>query len=81
MPPRAFPFPLKVGTDFCHIPRIRKILTKNIGNGAAETQPLLNFLVKVLTWPERQYFWDRFKGDEEVAYRNLDKVSTYLAGR
>jgi holo-[acyl-carrier protein] synthase len=70
-----------VGTDLCHIPRIRALLEKNIGNTAKDdVKPLSQFLSKLLTWPERQYFWARFT-DSESAYANMDKVAQFLAGR
>jgi holo-[acyl-carrier protein] synthase len=80
MPPRAFPYLLKLGTDICHIPRVKSILTRNVKKGEKGTTQLSSFLSRVLTWPERQYFWDRFR-DQETAYKDIDKVSQYLAGR
>jgi holo-[acyl-carrier protein] synthase len=77
MPLRPFPFPLRVGTDICSIARIRKLLTPKI---EGTTPPLVRFLPKLLTWPERQYFWHRFLGAEN-AQNELDAVSHYLAGR
>ncbi|KAF2650397.1 hypothetical protein K491DRAFT_608859 [Lophiostoma macrostomum CBS 122681] len=79
MPLRAFPYPLRVGTDICHIPRIRAILTARIGDTEKKTRPLAQFLSKVLTWPERDYFWHRFDSPTK-AYEDLDRVSRYLAG-
>jgi holo-[acyl-carrier protein] synthase len=79
MAPRAFPYALKVGTDICYIPRIKSLLSKNAGT-ERETQPLSQFLTKVLTWPERQYFFDRF-GTIDSAYSNINGTSQYLAGR
>jgi holo-[acyl-carrier protein] synthase len=70
-----------VGTDLCHIPRVRALLEKNIGKKAKDNaRPLSQFLSRLLTWPERQYFWGRFK-DSESAYANIDKVAQFLAGR
>lgn len=80
MPPRPFPYHLRLGIDICYIPRIKAILTRNVEKGAKDAQSLSRFLSKVLTWPERQYFWDRFK-DTEAAYRDINNVSQYLAGR
>ncbi|KAF2684375.1 hypothetical protein K458DRAFT_388842 [Lentithecium fluviatile CBS 122367] len=42
--------------------------------------PLNRFLPKLLTWPERQYFWERFVS-VEYSQNNLDAVSNFLAGR
>ena len=81
MPPRLFPLRFRVATDLCHIPRIRALLEKNIGKTEKdETKPLSQFLSKLLTWPERQYFWGRFR-NHESAYKNIDKVAQFLAGR
>jgi len=77
MPLRPFPFPLRVGTDICSIARIRKLLTPK---PEATTPALIRFLPKLLTWPERRYFWERFTSVEN-AQRDLDAVSHYLAGR
>ncbi|KAF2180518.1 hypothetical protein K469DRAFT_729772 [Zopfia rhizophila CBS 207.26] len=80
MPPRPFPYPLKVGIDICSISRIRDVLTKNVVIKENERYPLSKFLSKLLTWPERRYFWDRFKNNE-TAYKDINRVSQYLAGR
>ena len=32
MPPKPFPFPLNVGIDICHVPRIRKLILKDHGH-------------------------------------------------
>jgi holo-[acyl-carrier protein] synthase len=77
MPLRPFPFPLRVGTDICSIARIRKLLTPK---AAASSPPLVRFLPKLLTWPERRYFWERFASVEN-AQKELDAVSHFLAGR
>ncbi|KAF2877423.1 hypothetical protein BDV95DRAFT_601821 [Massariosphaeria phaeospora] len=79
MPVRRFPFPLRVGTDICSVNRIRDILLKNQGK-ENERRPLHQFLTKLLTWPERQYFWERFKTDE-LAFKDIKRTSEYLAGR
>ncbi|KAF2731663.1 hypothetical protein EJ04DRAFT_498305 [Polyplosphaeria fusca] len=80
MPLHNFPFPFKVGTDICSIPRIRRILRRGIGKSDNETRPLSQFLSKLLTWPERVYFHDRF-GDNQTAFKDIDRVSEFLAGR
>lgn len=77
MPPRPFPFPLRVGTDICSIARLHQILTPK---PKSEVLPLQRFLPKLLTWPERQYFWGRFKSPD-YAYQNLSSVTQFLAGR
>ncbi|KAF1960515.1 hypothetical protein CC80DRAFT_500826 [Byssothecium circinans] len=77
MPPRAFPLSLRVGTDICSIKRIRGILQISKNSSARR---LDRFLPKLLTWPERQYFWNRFQSgpstDDDIA-----AISQFLAGR
>lgn len=78
MPPRPFPFPLRVGTDLCHVKRISQIIKeKENGNSG---RPLEQFLSKILTHPERAYFRQRF-GNNEAVFRNLQNASQFLAGR
>jgi holo-[acyl-carrier protein] synthase len=78
MPPRPFPLPLRVGTDLCHAKRIAQIIkAKESGN---TDRPLEQFLSKVLTYPERAYFRQRF-GSNDAVFRNLQNVSHFLAGR
>jgi holo-[acyl-carrier protein] synthase len=77
MPLRPFPLPLRVGTDICSIARVQKLLTPK---SRAPPSPLDRFLPKLLTWPERQLFWERF-ADTENAHNNLETVSQFLAGR
>ncbi|KAJ4291615.1 hypothetical protein N0V90_009510 [Kalmusia sp. IMI 367209] len=78
MPPRPFPFPLRVGTDICSIARIHKLLSPKPLSPV--NSPLRQFLPKLLTWPEQQYFWHRFKDVNNAEYE-LNKVSQFLAGR
>ncbi|KAF2019301.1 hypothetical protein BU24DRAFT_458991 [Aaosphaeria arxii CBS 175.79] len=83
MPPRPFPYPLKIGTDICSIQRIQSILTANVRReceGSKSREPLKRFLSKIFTYPECQFFYDRF-GPVEAAYNNIGQVSQYLAGR
>lgn len=80
MPPRAFPYPFQIGIDICHIDRIEALLRGKSTDLTRSTRPLERFLFKVLTWPERQAFKERF-GTYEAAYNNLSKTSSYLAGR
>ncbi|RMZ66158.1 holo-acyl-carrier- synthase [Pyrenophora seminiperda CCB06] len=77
MPLRLFPVPLRVGTDICSIPRIRKAITRL--NSTETQRPLRRLLAKLLTEHERQYFWNRFGSDAPLS--NVDAVSKFLAGR
>jgi holo-[acyl-carrier protein] synthase len=75
MPPRPFPYQLRIGIDVCNVPRIRNAISRS----GAINLPILNlFLRRVLTSPERAYFWNRF-GTE--AHTKPDAVSQFLAGR
>ncbi|KAH7382537.1 hypothetical protein DE146DRAFT_636701 [Phaeosphaeria sp. MPI-PUGE-AT-0046c] len=73
MPPRPFPYALRVGTDICNVPRIRRLV-------AREGPYLEKFARRVLTAPERTYFWQRFGPPQDVGSK-LDVVSNFLAGR
>ena len=78
MPPLPFPLPLRIGTDLCNVSRIRALITKRQHGKAG--RPLCSFLSRVLTHPERSYFWERF-GNEELVERKVDDVARFLAGR
>ncbi|RMZ73406.1 Holo-[acyl carrier ] synthase [Pyrenophora seminiperda CCB06] len=77
MPLRPFPFLFRVGTDICHVPRIREAITRQ--NKASPQRPLRQFLKTLLTEHEQQYFWKRF--GSEAPFTNVDGVSQFLAGR
>jgi phosphopantetheinyl transferase (holo-ACP synthase) len=53
--PRSFLFALGIGTDICHIPRIRKIL---VGKAGAQ------FMKRVLNDNERVVYASKFKAFE-----------------
>jgi holo-[acyl-carrier protein] synthase len=78
MPPRLFPYPLRIGTDVCNVSRLRRIFATKNRHG--QPYMLHKFLKKVLTQPERIYFEDRFGQSQEVMTK-LEAVSEYLAGR
>lgn len=75
---RAFPLPLGVGTDICHIPRIYKILS---GPESAR------FIKKVMTDDERKDPWllwvfrPREKTSGDLHDTLLWKAAAFLAGR
>lgn len=77
MPPRPFPFSLRVGTDLCNIPRIRKLITDT---GDKRRNPYQALLSKLLTHPERAYFRKRFGNDKSMHF-NLNAAAQFLAGR
>ncbi|EUC44008.1 hypothetical protein COCMIDRAFT_99355 [Bipolaris oryzae ATCC 44560] len=78
MPPRAFPFPFRVGTDICSISRLRGIITRR--NNSDPLRPLHQFLKRVLTSHEQQYFWQRFASADDILTKP-DAVAAFLAGR
>jgi holo-[acyl-carrier protein] synthase len=78
MTPRPFPFPLRIGTDLCRVERIAQIIKAR--DTADPGQPLRRFLSKILTYPERAYFRQRF-GNNDAVFHNLQNASTFLAGR
>jgi holo-[acyl-carrier protein] synthase len=79
MPPRPFPLPLRIGTDICRVERIAQIINKGKDTNDPG-QSLRRFLARILTHPERAYFRQRF-GNNDAVFRNLQNVSTFLAGR
>jgi hypothetical protein len=80
MPPRPFPFPFRVGTDICSVARVRAIITRH--NEGGPLHPLRHFMKRVLTDPERRYFWDRFANTSHAEIlTQASAVSTFLAGR
>ncbi|KAH8709987.1 hypothetical protein GQ44DRAFT_454371 [Phaeosphaeriaceae sp. PMI808] len=76
MPPRPFPYPFQVGTDICSIARVKNLLAQQ-SKGLPQVD---RFLRRVLTPPERVYFWHRFGPRPEI-FTKLDSVSEFLAGR
>ncbi|USP74676.1 hypothetical protein yc1106_01950 [Curvularia clavata] len=78
MPPRAFPFPFRVGTDICSVSRIQGVITRR--NDGDALRPLRQFLKRILTDHEQQYFWQRFAPAEDILTKT-DAVSAFLAGR
>jgi holo-[acyl-carrier protein] synthase len=76
MPPRPFPFTLRLGTDICNVSRVRRLLARK-GDSMLY---LKKFTKRVLTEPECAYFFGRF-GPKTHIESNLDTVSEFLAGR
>jgi len=78
MPPRPFPYPLRIGNDICNVARIRALVARD---SSSSTSPLSRFLRRILTPPERAYFWHRFGPDDDVAAHQLNSIAQFLAGR
>ncbi|KAL5119435.1 hypothetical protein ACEQ8H_002705 [Pleosporales sp. CAS-2024a] len=76
MPPRPFHYALRAGTDICHVSRIRQVLARTDD----PLSRLHKFTSKILTAPERAYFWHRFGPPASIS-ADLHGVSQYLAGR
>ncbi|KAI9844802.1 MAG: hypothetical protein M1837_005220 [Sclerophora amabilis] len=86
MPPKPFPFPVSIGIDICHIPRIREIITKD------ENKRLDRFTRRIFNTSERpdaqklidRYHRTRRREEQSVeAHRNttLLRLAEWLAGR
>lgn len=78
MPPRPFPYPLRIGTDICNVARLRSLIIRHKEDDSLRV--LTRFLNRIFTLPEREYFWSRF-GHAEGVLTKLDAASQFLAGR
>lgn len=79
MPPRPFPFPLRVGTDITSITRIRDAITR-----ARRRQPgsqFHAFLDRLFTHREQEIFRHNFPDFTPADVNRLPKVTEHLAGR
>ncbi|KAK3614810.1 hypothetical protein LTR56_027008 [Elasticomyces elasticus] len=79
MPLRPFPFPMGIGTDIVHAPRIQTLISK--GEGKARTLNLYRFMNHLLSSREQQLFWNSFGGTQNVYGPKLDTATKWLAGR
>lgn len=79
MPPRPFPFALRIGTDIVSQSRIRDVITRKPPTGGS-TQ-LDAFLRRVFTEREQRVFWARFQGFDVGKTARLPLVTAHLAGR
>lgn len=85
MPPRPFPYPLRIGNDICQVARIRALIAGDSATATASATAnsaklLSRFLRRILTPPERAYFWSRFGPQDEIPNK-LGSISQFLAGR
>ncbi|EKG08871.1 4'-phosphopantetheinyl transferase, partial [Macrophomina phaseolina MS6] len=67
---------MRIGTDLCHIPRMRNLLTED---ATKKRNPYQAFLTKFLTFPERAYFRRRF-GHDTSLHSNPNAAAQFLAG-
>ena len=79
MPPRPFPFPLRIGTDVCYLPRIRNFF--RIDSHGKNGGHFEGFLKRILTHPERVHFRHRFGTNQEIISSDITPVAKFLAGR
>ncbi|KAK4891215.1 hypothetical protein LTR27_010152 [Elasticomyces elasticus] len=79
MPLRPFPFPMGIGTDIVHAPRIQTLISK--GEGKARTLNLYRFMNHLLSSREQQLFWNSFGDTRNVYGPKLDTATKWLAGR
>jgi holo-[acyl-carrier protein] synthase len=78
MPPRPFPYPLRIGNDICSVARVRSIVARV--NNTGQHHALDGFLRRVLTDREQAYFWTRFGPRPQISTK-LDAAAEFLAGR
>lgn len=79
MPPRPFPFLLRIGTDICYLPRIRNFFRNDShGKNGGSFEGLLK---RILTHPERVHFRHRFGTNEKIMSSDITPVAKFLAGR
>lgn len=85
MPPRAFPYALRIGTDICHIPRVQRLISREIKNDpTARPVGLYKTLQKLMTDKEQDAFWLSWKSPAnifETTELRLNNVAGYIAGR
>lgn len=79
MPPRPFPFALRIGTDIVSQSRIRDVITRKSPKGGLSQ--LDAFLRRVFTDREQGIFWERFQGFDVSRTTRLPLVTAHLAGR
>ncbi|KAF2201548.1 hypothetical protein GQ43DRAFT_394007 [Delitschia confertaspora ATCC 74209] len=80
MPPRPFPYSLRLGTDLCSVRHIKNVLTGK--DEAASKAKLGRLLRRIFTTPETQLFEARFgrlESGESLA--QMERVTEFLAGR
>ncbi|EMF10868.1 uncharacterized protein SEPMUDRAFT_150826 [Sphaerulina musiva SO2202] len=80
MPPRPFPFALRIGTDIVSQARLRDLITRPKAGHGTGTQ-LDAFLRRVFTEREQFVFWKRFAGFHVSNTQRLPLVVSHLAGR
>lgn len=80
MPPRPFPFALRIGTDIVSQARLRDLITRPKAGHGTGTQ-LEAFLRRVFTEREQFVFWKRFAGFHVSNTQRLPLVVSHLAGR
>ena len=84
MPIRPFPLPFRVGVDICHVPRILRLLTKDVGRARRASLPgrddiVLNhrFLDHLFTPHEKK----NFETLSLPKFPDLGSISRHIAGR
>ncbi|KAK2739573.1 hypothetical protein FQN57_006535 [Myotisia sp. PD_48] len=61
---KRFPFPLNIGTDIVHIPRLQRLVTRSIVNSHSTNQNktyLDRFIRRILCEEEKTYFHSKFQ--------------------
>ncbi|KAI9812423.1 MAG: hypothetical protein M1827_004654 [Pycnora praestabilis] len=76
MPPKPFPYPLGVGIDICHIPRIRRLITKDNG------KYLDQFARRIFNSYEWEHFQVKLEDAKNASHKDyMDGIAQWLAGR
>ncbi|KAF1987549.1 hypothetical protein K402DRAFT_392807 [Aulographum hederae CBS 113979] len=87
MPPRPFLSSVNVGIDICHIPRIFRLITKDVRDDPkARPSHLFRFLSRTLTPIEQAEFFATFKARDKPGLYGSDSdpyphIARHLAGR
>ncbi len=85
MPPRAFPYALRIGTDICHIARVQRLISREIKEDpAARPVGLFKIVQRLFTDKEQDAFWLAYKSPANIfttTELRLNAVSGYIAGR
>ncbi|KAL1996422.1 hypothetical protein VTN49DRAFT_187 [Thermomyces lanuginosus] len=89
MKPLPFPYPLNIGTDIVHLPRILRLITRpakttSSTSSSAQQQNLHRFVRRILCEQEQEDFRRRFglqKHGEQSPIAVTTDMARWLAGR
>ena len=78
MPLRPFPLDLGIGTDICHLPRIKALITTRRSDFH---RPLQRFLHRLFNEREQKAFWGKYGNVANALGPNINDVVRHLGGR